>query len=130
VFELIGGFGPTREGFGVDADLEIFAKDGYLFAEVEAGAKFGECGVALLEVGNGGWREEPRGEGIFAHAGAGEREEFEETAGAEEVEIGGVEAGVGVDAFAGLASARPAVFDAGEALAVEVYGAFGAGAAA
>jgi hypothetical protein len=34
---------------------------------------------------------------------------------------------VSVDVVAGLAGARPAVFDAGEAFAIEVDGAFGAG---
>jgi hypothetical protein len=44
----------------------------------------------------------------------------------EEIEVGGVEAGVNVYARAGLACARPAIFDAGQALAIEVDGAFGA----
>jgi hypothetical protein len=44
----------------------------------------------------------------------------------EEIEVGGVETGVNVDALAGLASARPAIFDAGEPVAVEIDGTFGA----
>jgi len=44
----------------------------------------------------------------------------------EEIEVGGVEAGVNVDALAGLALARPAIFDAGEPLEIEVDGTFGA----
>jgi len=71
--------------------------------------------------------EKPCGEGVFAHAGAGEREKFEEARGTEEIEISGVEAGMNVDAVAGLAGAGPAVFDAGDAFAVEVGGSFGAG---
>ena len=51
---------------------------------------------------------------------------MEEAALSEEIEVGGVEAGVNVDALACLARARPAIFDAGEALAIEVDGAFGA----
>lgn len=46
---------------------------------------------------------------------------------AEEVEVGSVEMGGDVEAFSALAGAGPTVFDAREALAVEVDGAFGDG---
>jgi hypothetical protein len=110
---LIGGFGPLGESFGVDADFEVFPKDGDVFAKIEAAAEFGNGGVTLEELWN--WRggEQPCSEGVFAHASAGEREELEEAAGAEEVKVGGVEAGVGVDALACLAGSNPAVLDAG-----------------
>ena len=100
--ELIGGFGPLRERFGVDADFEVFAEDGDVFAKIEAGAEFGDGCVALGELRDGRWGEEPGGEGVFSHAGAGEGEEFEEAGLSEEVEVGGVEAGMNVDARAGL----------------------------
>ena len=44
----------------------------------------------------------------------------------EEIEVGGVEAGVNVDACAGLTRATPAIFDAGQSLAIKVDGTFGA----
>ena len=45
---------------------------------------------------------------------------------AEEIEVGGVETGMNVDASVGLARACPAIFDAGDAVAIEVDGTFGA----
>ena len=114
----------------MEADFEVFAEDGNVFAEIEARGEFGEGGLALGDFGDGCGCEEPGGEGVFADAGAGEGEELEEAAVAEEVEVRGVEAGLGVDAIAGLADAGPVVFDAGQAVAVEGDGALGAGAAA
>ena len=67
------------------------------------------------------------GQGLFAHAGAGLGQKFEEAAGAEEVEVGGVEMGGDIDGCGLLAVADPAVFDAGDAFAVEVCGSFGLG---
>ena len=71
MLELIRCFGPVRKGFCVDADFEIFPEDGDVFAKIEARAELGEGGVALLDVGDRGWGEEPRGERVFAHASAG-----------------------------------------------------------
>jgi hypothetical protein len=53
----------------------------------------------------------------------------------EEVEVGGEETGVDVDSRSGLAFAElvrvnPAIFDAGEAVAIEIDGALGAGSLA
>ncbi len=102
----------------MDADLEVFSEDCDLFAEVESAAKFGDGGVALGELRDGRGRKEPCGESLFSHPCAREGEELEEAAGAEEVEVGGIEAGVSVDVLtglmrAGLAGLRPAIFDAG-----------------
>ena len=95
--EVVGGGGPLGEGFGVDSDFEVFADYGHVFAEGEAGSEFGDGGLAFEDVRDGGGGEEPVGEGLFAHAGAGLREKFEEAGGAEEVEVGGVEVGGDVD---------------------------------
>ena len=126
--ELPGGFGPLRERFGMDADFEVVAEDGGIFPEIEMGAEFGNCCVALCELCYGRWGEEPCGESVFSHAGAGEGEEFEETTAAKEVEVRGIETGMNVNAFACLAGAYPAIFDSGETAAVEGYSSLGTGA--
>ncbi len=115
----------------MDAYLEVFAKDRYVFAEIEARAELGDGCVALFDLLDGRWSEEPGAESVFAHASAREGEKLEEARFAEEIEIGGVEAGVDVDAvrLAGPVP-MPAVFDAGEAFAIEVDGTFGAGSVA
>jgi hypothetical protein len=121
----------------VDSYLEVFAEDGHIFAKIEAVAEFVDGCVAFGDLCDRGWRQQPCGECVFAYASASEGEKLEEAALAEEIEIGGVEAGVDVDACAGpadsglvdsgLVQGDPAVFDAGEAVAIEVDGAFGAG---
>jgi hypothetical protein len=88
--------------------------------------------LALGELHDGRWRQEPGNEGVLSHSGAGEGEEFEETAGAEEIEVGSVETGVDVAAregliYGGVAGVKPAILDAGESFAVEVCGALGTG---
>jgi hypothetical protein len=110
--------------------LHVFAEIGDVFAKIEAVAKFVDGGVALFQLADGRRSEEPSGECVFAHAGAGEREKFEETAWAEEIEVGGVEAGAYVDSLSGLSRSLPAIFDTGETAAIELYRALGFGAAA
>ena len=112
----------------MDADLEILAEDGDVFTKIEMVAEIVDGSLTLKKFRHRRRGEEPGGKGVFAHAGAGEGEEFEETAGTEEVEVGGVEAGVKVDALAGLTGAYPAIFDACETVAVKVDRSFGAGA--
>jgi hypothetical protein len=111
----------------VDAYFDVFAEDGDVLAKIEPVAEFRDGGVTLDDLGDGRGRQEPRGEGVFAHSRAGEGEEFEEAASPEEIQVGGVEAGMNINALSGLASANPAVFDAGEAVAIELDGAFCAG---
>ena len=91
VGELIGGLGPSSERLPVDADFEVFAEDSDVFAKIEMPSKLGDGRVALLDLCDWRWSQEPCGKSVFAHAGAGEGEEFEETALPEEVEVGGVE---------------------------------------
>lgn len=139
VLELVGGFGPLVERFGMNANFEIFsgdwAEDGDVFAEVEPAAELSDGCVALGELRDGRGREEPCSKSVFSDAGAGERQEFEEAALSEEVEVSGIEAGMNVDAVPGLSGAwiawvNPAIFDAGESFAIEVDGTFGARALA
>ncbi len=56
----------------------VFAEDGHVFAKVQSVAKFGDGAVPLGDFVDGGRGEEPVGEGVFAHAGAGLGEKFEE----------------------------------------------------
>jgi hypothetical protein len=124
---LIGGFGPLRQRIRVNADFEVFSEDGYVLSQIEAVAKLSDGGVALRDLGNRRWRQEPCGEGIFTHSGPGEREKLEEAGLTEEVEVGGVEAGVSLDALSGLTSANPAIFDPSETVAIKLNSAFSAG---
>jgi hypothetical protein len=66
-------------------------------------------------------------ENIFSHAGTSLGEKLEETASPEEIEIGSVEAGYGIGALCLLTVADPAIFDAGQASAVDIGCAFGKG---
>ena len=122
-------FGPFEQRFGVDAGLQLFffAGDGHVFAEVQPVAKFGDGGVAVGDCSDRKRTEEPVCKGVFAHAGAGLGEKLEEAAGSEEIEIGRVEAGLGVGPLCLLAIADPAIFDAGEAFAVDSGRAFSKG---
>ncbi len=56
--KVIGGGGPLREGFGVDADFEVFALAGAgygnVFAEGQAGGEFSDGGVTFVDVRNSG----------------------------------------------------------------------------
>ena len=45
--ELIWGLGPLGERFGVNADFEVLAEDGDVFAKIEAGAEIVDGSVAL-----------------------------------------------------------------------------------
>jgi hypothetical protein len=126
-----------HECIWVDADFDVFAEDCYFLTETKAVAKFGDCCVALDELRNRRWGQEPISESIFAHAGAGEGEKFEEAGLAKEVEVSSVETRVNVDsdsrsglASIGLVQVNPAIFDSSESVAIEIDGAFGAGALA
>src|ERR1700733_15115734 len=131
--ELIRGFGPFGERVGVDSDLEIFAKDGHVFAKIEAVAEFGDGRVTFGDLCDWRWAQQPSGERVLTDTGAGEREKFEEAGLSEEIEISGVKAGVNVDAGCrlartGLVRGDPSIFDSSEAVAIEGYGAVSASA--
>jgi hypothetical protein len=118
-----------RECVGMYPYFEVVAEDAEIFAEVEAGAKLGDSSLALQELLDRRGIEEPRSKSVFSHASSAEGEKLKQAGGAEEVEIGGVEAGMDINVGSRLARARPAIFYAGEAVAIEVDGTLGAGAA-
>jgi hypothetical protein len=111
-----------RKRFRVKTDFQILAEDGNIFAEVEARAKLGDSGLALLYSCDGRWREEPRRKGIFAHPRAGQRKKFEQAIRTEEIQVGGVEAAVDLHTLTCLAGASPAIFDARQPLAIDIDG--------
>jgi hypothetical protein len=115
-----------RECVGMYPYFEVVAEDAEIFAEVEAGAKLGDSNLALQELLDRRGIEEPRSKSVFSHASSAEGEKLKQAGGAEEVEIGGVEAGMDINVGSRLARARPAIFYAGEASAIEVDGALGA----
>lgn len=130
LLEGVGSEGPGAEVVGVDAECGGVAGDGHALAEVDAVAEVGDGGLAGEDGGGGSGCEEPGEEGVLAHAGAGGAEEFEEAAGAGDVEVGGVEAGLELGGGGGGeggevagVEAVPAVFDAREAVAIDLCGA-------
>lgn len=130
VLELCRLFGPLQQGFGVDSGLQllpVFAEDGHVFAEVKAVAKFADGGVTLGDFVARSGRQQPVRESVFAHAGAGLREQLEEAACSKEVEIGCIEAGCGFGSRSLLAVAAPAVFNARQPFTIDVDGPLGEG---
>jgi hypothetical protein len=101
------------------------AGHGHGLAKVEAVAEVGDGLVTEADDLDCGRVEEPVGQSVFAHAGAGQREELEKAALSEEIEVGGVEVIRDVEALAASADAAPLVFDTGKALAVEFGTALG-----
>lgn len=123
--KLEGCLRPGRERIGVDGGGRRLAGDCHRLAEVEAVAEVGDGLVTQIDGFDRGWVEEPVGQGVFAHTGAGEGEELEQAAMAEEIEVGGVEMIGDVEALATSADAAPFVFDTRKALAVELGAALG-----
>ena len=84
---------PGGDIVGVDGGADIVAHEGELFAEIDAGAEFGDGLLAGGDFTGIAGGEEPFGESRFAGGGADGGEKFEERSAAEEIEI------VGVDVF-------------------------------
>ena len=117
---------PRGQGLGADAGAKILADQGEFLAEVEHGAELGDGLLASADLVGGSGLEEPAGQGTLAGPGAAGRQQFEQGAAAEQVEVVAVRVlGVG-EALASHALARPAVLDARQAALIEGGSALGA----
>ena len=119
--------GPLAQRRRVEADAEVFAEHGEPFTEIEFLAQVDDDFLALEDFRDGRAVAEPFRQEFFAHGQARGGEQFEQAAGAEDVEVFGVDVFWVAEAIAGAAVAGPEVFDAGEAALVESGRGFGAG---
>ncbi len=89
------------------------------FAQIEERSKLLDGLLPFGDLLRRGGRGQPASELRFAGARPGDRQQLEERAGAEQIEIVRVQVVVVAKAIAGRAGARPAVFDSGQASLVE-----------
>jgi hypothetical protein len=109
----------------------VLADDGELFAKIEAAFQVGNTRLSLTNYVEGRGGFQPPCETMFSHAGAHGAEEFEQTSFAEQVKVGCVDVVRIVELGALLTTGTgPAVFNASEALSVEVCCAVCAGSGA
>ena len=121
---------PRSERFGIKASAQFFARDRDGLAEVEPIA---EACNKLLPVENCRVRRgeaEPLREKILSHGQTRGRKKLEEAAAAKEIHVVGEDMVRVAKPVAGLARARPAVFQSCDAPAIEISRGLCAGAGA
>src|SRR6266404_5503788 len=112
------------------ADVRMLADDGELFAKIEAVFEVGDARLSLTNYIEGSGGLQPMCETLFSHAGADGAKELEQAGFTEQVEVGGVDMVGIVELGTLLAGTGPVVFDAGQALSVELRCAVGTGSGA
>ena len=111
--------GPRGQRLGVHAGGG--AADGLrqLLADIEGAGQLPDRGLPIDDDGRRGRARQPPGQRVLTGPGAGERQQLEERAGAEQIEVVGVRMVIVPVALAGGAGAGPAVLDARQAALVE-----------
>ena len=102
----------------MDPDFGIFPQDCQVFGEIELRPQFSHRKLPLPDLIEGRRREQPLRQCFFTHASARRRQQFEQTAPAEQVEVGGIDMVRIVETLSGLSRARPLVSHPGQSLAI------------
>ena len=102
----------------MDPDFGIFPQYGQVFGEIELRPQFSHRKLPLPDLIEGRRREQPLRQCFLTHSSARRRQQFEQTAPAEQVEVGGIDMVRIVETLSGLSRARPLVSHPGQSLAI------------
>ena len=111
--------GPGSKCSGIDASTYFGAEARQILAQIELRSKLRHGRLPRARLVESGRREQPGGERLLAHPRARRREQLEERALPEEVEVCGIEMRRIEEALARLSAAGPAILEAREAALVE-----------
>src|SRR5215831_7461426 len=109
----------------MDSHVSILAEHVQVFAEIKFVAQLSDCSMALADVFNCRWREQPVGKTFLAHAGARCRQELKQAGFSKQVEIGSVQVMRVVESITRFSDVSPAIFDAGQTTLIKFGGASG-----
>jgi hypothetical protein len=111
--------GPLDQPLGLHAGIDVDAGQCELFAQVQFGSEFRDCLLPRVNFTRIRGRFQPAGQRRLAGARARDRQQLEERALAEQVEIVRVRMVIVAKAIAGLPAADPAVLEPRQAALVE-----------
>ena len=113
------------ERLSIRSDFGIFAKHGQIFAQIQLITEFRDACMPLANLLNGRRHEQPIRERVFSHASAGRGEKLEQSAFAENIEIGGINVMGIVETIASATQIVPAAFNTCQTIAVKIDRALG-----
>ena len=102
----------------MDPDFGIFPQYRQVFGEIKLRPQFSDRQLPLPDLIECRRREQPLRQCFLTHASARRRQQFEQTAPAEQIEVGGINMVRIVEALSGLSRARPLVSHPGQSLAI------------
>ena len=114
--------GPRHEAVAVDACGDVGSRQRERFAQVERGRELGDGVAPGGDFLRRGRVRQPVGERFLAGARPRQRQQLEQRAAAEDVQVVGVQMTVVAKTVARLAGAGPPILDAREAALVELNG--------
>ena len=99
----IGRLRPTHELFRLHADLRSFAEHREVFAQIQSLTQLRSALLSFQDRCDRTRRQQPAGQCVLSHARARDRQQLEQIAGTEQIEIGGIHMMRIVEARAGVA---------------------------
>jgi hypothetical protein len=112
-------FGPRDEGVSIDSGLHGRARARQRLAQIELWRQLAHRLLPGGDFGRPGRLLQPAGQRFLPGLCPGNRQQLEQRAAAEQIQVGRVQVAVVAEALARFAAASPAIFDARQAALVE-----------